>query len=125
MYVVFFLQPHYRNKKYNFRIRKIKTYDYVFPVVPYSYPIQRSLILNNNSVLFKYPSNINEMSQNLKTHYHDAGQFYWINVSHIINTNEMYSNNNFAIILNELEAQDIDTETDWSLAEMKYKLKNS
>ena len=31
----------------------------------------------------------------------------------------------FAIILNELEAQDIDTETDWSLAEMKYKLKNS
>ena len=106
-------------------LEKIKTYDYVFPVVPYSYPIQRSLILNNNSVLFKYPSNINEMSQNLKTHYHDAGQFYWINVSHIISTNEMYSNNNFAIILNELEAQDIDTETDWSLAEMKYKLKNS
>ena len=26
------------------------------------------------------------------------------------------SDNNFAIILNELEAQDIDTETDWSLA---------
>ena len=58
-------------------LEKIKTYDYVFPVVPYSYPIQRSLILNNNSVLFKYPSNINKMSQNLKTHYHDAGQFYY------------------------------------------------
>jgi len=106
-------------------LEKIKKYNYLFTIVPYSYPIQRSLILNNKAVFFKYPENINVMSQELETHYHDAGQFYWINVKNILKTNEMYSKNNYTIILNELEVQDIDTETDWVLAEMKYKLKNN
>ena len=106
-------------------LEKIKKYDYLFTIVPYSYPIQRSLFLNNEAVFFKYPENINKMSQELETHYHDAGQFYWINVKNILKTNEMYSKNNYTIILNELEVQDIDTETDWILAEMKYKLKNN
>jgi len=102
----------------------IQKYDYVFAVSPYSFPIQRSLVINNNSALFKYPEYINTRSQDLKTHYQDSGQFYWCNTQRLLETRQIYSKNNYVIILNDLEAQDIDNESDWKIAEMKYKLMN-
>ncbi len=37
----------------------------------------------------------------------------------------LWTNNTSVIILNELLVQDIDNETDWKVAEMKYKLINN
>lgn len=101
---------------------KIKSYDYVFAVSPFSFPIQRSLIIKNMSAVFKFPDYINTRSQDLECHYQDSGQLYWININNLFKTKEIYSVNNYAIILNELQVQDIDNETDWIIAEMKYKL---
>ena len=57
-------------------------YDSVFPVCAYSYPVLRSLILNDiGKVSMYWPENLNVRSQDLQLFYHDAGQFYWINVS--------------------------------------------
>ena len=47
-----------------------------------------------------------------------------MNVNNLFNTKQIYSENNYSIILNELEAQDIDNNSDWIIAEMKYKLLN-
>ena len=35
---------------------------------------------------------------------------------------KLFTNNSGAIIISELHAQDIDTETDWKLAEIKFNL---
>ena len=97
----------------------------VYPVCQFSYPIQRSLLISNNKINMLWPENINKRSQDLQTTYHDAGQFYWIDIEFFLKEKKILSNNTGAIILSELDVQDIDNETDWKLAELKYKLANA
>ncbi|WP_055447264.1 pseudaminic acid cytidylyltransferase [Lacinutrix mariniflava] len=97
-------------------------FDSVFPVLEYSFPIQRSLKMNSNKVEMVWEENLNTRSQDLEPRYHDSGQFYWIKVSSFFRENKIFTSNSGAIIISELEAQDIDTETDWALAELKYKM---
>lgn len=96
--------------------------DSVFPVMPFSYPIQRSLKLKNNKVQFNYPEYETSRSQDLEKAYHDAGQFYFIKTESLIKKRSLITKNTGGIVINELEAQDIDTETDWKIAELKYEL---
>ena len=96
-----------------------------FPVVKYSYPIQRALSIDENGKLVMVcPEHSRSRSQDLSAHYHDAGQFYWFKVSAIKQNMELLKMNAVPIIIPETQVQDIDTEEDWVLAEMKYKLKN-
>jgi pseudaminic acid cytidylyltransferase len=69
-----------------------------------------------------WPENLNKRSQDLPIAYHDAGQFYWISTSILLQKQTILTNNTGVIILNELEVQDIDNETDWKLAELKFEL---
>ena len=61
-------------------------------------------------------------SQDFEKRFHDSGQFYWSKVSSLENDKKLFTKKSGAIVISELEAQDIDTETDWKLAEIKYKL---
>lgn len=92
----------------------------VFPVVAFSYPIWRSLAIRDNKIQMVWPDNLNKRSQDLDQAFHDAGQWYWYNPALI--SNSMFTNNSMSIILDEEKVQDIDTESDWLLAELKYKL---
>lgn len=97
--------------------------DAVFPVVPFGYPIQRSLKLDNSNKLhFFFPEFETSRSQDLEKAYHDAGQFYFISTKNFIKTNSIIAENTGGIKLSEIEAQDVDTETDWKLAELKYEI---
>ena len=58
----------------------------------------------------------------MKPVYHDAGQFYFSKVKSLEESKSFLGNNTGGIICSELEVQDLDTETDWKLAEMKYRL---
>ncbi|MBN8826998.1 MAG: pseudaminic acid cytidylyltransferase [Spirosoma sp.] len=103
-----------------------KGYKSVLPVCNFSYPIQRALEINNDSkIMFVNPENSNTRSQDLQARYHDAGQFYWMNTQLFLEEKKLITENTGAIILNELQVQDIDNETDWKLAELKYKLSNN
>ena len=53
--------------------------------------------------------------------YHDAGQFYWFNIKEILQAESLFTKNSGAILINELQVQDIDTLQDWQIAELKYK----
>ena len=100
-------------------------YDSAFPIVQYSYPIQRGLKINdNNRVNMIWPQYIKSRSQELEPTYHDAGQFYFRSVKKLEETNAMKGDNTYGIITSELEVQDLDTMTDWELAELKYKRLN-
>lgn len=102
-----------------------KKYDTVFPVCPFSYPIQRALkISSENKIEMIHPENELKRSQDLEGTYHDAGQFYWVNTEKFLASGKLFSSNSGSIVLNEMQVQDIDTETDWRLAELKYALLN-
>jgi N-acylneuraminate cytidylyltransferase len=99
-------------------------YNSVFPVVKYSYPIQRALQIENNKIGMIWPENYSKRSQDLLESYHDSGQFYWLNIDAFLKEKRMFMDNSGAIIIPESEVQDIDTEEDWKIAEMKYKIIN-
>ncbi|WP_452598282.1 pseudaminic acid cytidylyltransferase [Pontimicrobium sp. MEBiC01747] len=96
--------------------------DSVFPVLEYSFPIQRSLKIDKDKVKMVWEEHLNSRSQDLEARYHDSGQFYWLNTTSFLKEKKLFTSNSGAIIISELEAQDIDTSTDWALAEIKYKL---
>jgi N-acylneuraminate cytidylyltransferase len=97
-------------------------FDCVFPVLPFSFPIQRSLKFKDKKVEMVWNEFLNTRSQDIEPRYHDAGQFYWLNIKTFLKKKKFFTSNSGGIIISELYAQDIDTETDWKLAEMKYKL---
>ena len=54
--------------------------------------------------------------------YHDAGQFYMYQVEAFIQLKGQMTESIVPVIVDEMEVQDIDNETDWKLAELKYQL---
>ena len=95
----------------------------VYTVLPYSYPIQRSLSEDENGFLrMNWKENQTKRSQDLMQNFHDAGQFYFYNSNAFLEKKGVFNMDSKYVLLSELEAQDIDTEIDWKLAELKYKL---
>lgn len=91
----------------------------VYPVVEFSYPIWRCLdVAEDGSMKRHWPEYENSRSQDLPKEYHDTGTFYWYKLQQGALTPGKIG----AIIVSEERVQDIDTETDWKLAEMKYNL---
>lgn len=98
-------------------------FDTVFPVIRYGFPIQRSLKINQSGKInFLYPEYALTRSQDLPPSFHDAGQFYWINVKACMNQKMVVTSNTGCLEVSELEAHDIDNEIDWKIAELKYQI---
>lgn len=95
--------------------------DSVIPIVRFSFPPQRGFIMQDDKITFKWKENALVRSQDLEPMYHDAGQFYCLNVNKFMESHEMISDNTKPVILDDLEVQDIDNESDWRMAEFKYK----
>lgn len=92
------------------------------PVVAFSYPPQRGYIIDDGLMNMKCKENYSKRSQDLEKMYHDTGQFYVFKTEEYIKKSGIIYEDIVPIIMDELEVQDIDNETDWKLAEMKYKL---
>ncbi len=91
----------------------------VFPAVAFSYPIWRGVErMEHDEVKMCWPEYAMSRSQDLKKVYHDAGQWFWFKVTE----RKLKPFESSAMIeLDEIEVQDIDNETDWAIAELKYK----
>jgi N-acylneuraminate cytidylyltransferase len=107
-----------------FKVLVERKFESVIPVMKFSFPIQRSLIVKDGRINYKFPEYCNARSQDLEIVYHDVGQFYWMKSS-VIEQNNIITQNTGYIEVEELEGQDIDTFTDWKLAELKYELLQS
>lgn len=94
----------------------------VFTIQEYSYPIQRSVSFQKDGLRLNWPENIKTRSQDLDKNYHDCGQFYFFDTQAYLKKVGVFNMKSDAIVISELEAQDIDSKTDWKLAEMKFKL---
>ncbi|EKD91619.1 MAG: hypothetical protein ACD_29C00465G0003 [uncultured bacterium] len=92
----------------------------VFPVVKYSFPVQRALHFKNERIHFLDSAHALTRSQDLTPSYHDAGQFYWMRTVSFLKNKQLLQGEMEAIILPETHVQDIDMLSDWQLAEYKY-----
>ena len=91
----------------------------IVPIVQFSYPILRSFKMDERgSIEYNWPEYAKSRSQDLPAAYHDAGTFYWHKVS-------LWKSGHISrggVVVNEETVQDIDTEQDWRMAELKYKI---
>ena len=94
--------------------------DSITPVVKFSFPPQRAFVIKDGILQYQFPENAAKRSQDLESIYHDCGQFYVLRPDNILNHKK--SIKILPIIIRESEVQDIDTEEDWILAELKYKM---
>lgn len=94
--------------------------DALIPVVPFSYPPLRGLVVDGNNLRMKWPENEFVRSQDLEAMYHDCGQFYFVRTDAVLREKTLFCQKTIPMYLTEMEAQDIDNEVDWDLAEQKY-----
>lgn len=114
-----------RNLKQAMELLVEKQADSVMPVVKFSFPPQRSVVVGENGNLVpKWEEYMNCRSQDLEPFYHDCGQFYCLNVARFLEEKKMIMSNTRPLFMDEMQVQDIDTEEDWRIAEMKYRILN-
>lgn len=94
--------------------------DAVTPVVPFSYPPQRAYVLRDGGLVYQFPEYERSRSQDLETIYHDCGQFYFYRTD-VYCGRRAGTGKTLPLIMPEEETQDIDNDSDWKLAELKYK----
>lgn len=96
----------------------------VMPVTKYSFPPQRAMIIEDNSLAYWMPEKKDQRSQDLEAIYHDAGQFYCCKTEAFYSTRRLAAPPTAPIILSNERVQDIDTYDDWTIAELKFQLIN-
>lgn len=96
--------------------------DMLMPVVRYSFPVQRALKIGADGLLeYREQSEADRRSQDLEPMFHDAGVFYWTKVRSYL-VGEVWHRAFYEFP--EIRVQDIDSEEDWRLAEVKYRVLN-
>ncbi len=94
--------------------------DALMPVVAYSFPPQRAMVIRDGCLEYQYPEHRLTRSQDLEPIYHDCGQFYVYRVAPFLDA-AVGSGKIVPLPTPEEETQDIDNLSDWVLAEMKYR----
>lgn len=99
-----------------------KDVDSVVPIVRYSFPPQRAFIIRDGLTVMKYPEHAGSRSQDLEPYFHDCGQFYCMQTDRFKQKKQIFTDRMLSIEMPETQVQDIDNETDWELAELKYRM---
>ena len=95
--------------------------DFVYPVTEYVSPVQRAMRqLPGGKMQFLRPEYELTRTQDLEKTYHDAGQFYWGNVTAWLGHRKMHTDG-LGMPIPNWRVVDIDSENDWIRAECVYK----
>lgn len=109
-----------------FKIFTSKDCDTLVPIVRFSFPIQRAFKLDeNNNLQYREPENILKRSQDLEPMFHDVGMFYFSKTADLLKSKKLVGNKAAYIEMDESQIQDIDNDSDWKMAELKYKILNN
>ena len=73
-------------------------------------------------IRYQYPEHERTRSQDLEPIYHDCGQFYICKTKIFMEKHTLILPRTRPFILSEEEVQDIDTMSDWEIAEAKFKV---
>ena len=114
-----FLQADYLKQGIN-KLVASPNQSFAFSVTSFAFPIQRAIRLDGEGVAAMYPEFVKARSQDLEEGYHDAGQFYWGRTDDYLSKKGMFSAHSIPIVLPRHLVQDIDTQEDWTRAELMY-----
>lgn len=92
------------------------------PVVRFSFPPQRAYVIRDGALVYRWEAYRSSRSQDLEPFYHDAGQFYCYDVAAYLAENGNIQDDVLPLVLPEEQVQDIDTLSDWKMAELKYQV---
>ena len=93
-------------------------WDYVFPAIEFSAPIERGFKKGKSGVVeFSYPEFANTRTQDIEKTFHDAGQFYFGKTEAWLERRPVLNGNSTFIELAKNETLDIDDLEDWELVE--------
>ena len=122
-----FVQPRFLQEGYD-RLVQLSVSSAV-SVVRHGFPVLRSHMIDPNGFL-RYYFTEHELtrgkdiesirSNDLPELYHDAGQFYWERVDTFLARPKLFHPDTLPVILPRYLVQDIDTNEDWLMAELKY-----
>lgn len=106
-------------------LNSLEHFSFSLAVVEYDAPVWRGFVRSVAGGLdMLYPEHINSRSQDLQTVWHDAGQFYWGCAKDWIDESiALFGLHSYGVAVSTMNAQDIDNESDWLIAELKYKLR--
>lgn len=94
--------------------------DVVLPVARFSFPILRSFKMEGERLFYNWPEFAPKRSQDLPPAFQDAGQFYFFRPQVLLSTGKLITDSAVGMEVSELEVQDIDSISDWQLAELKF-----
>lgn len=115
-----FVRPEYLRK--GLELLKSTGATSAFSVTSFPFPIFRGLKINQSGALEMFwPEHRMTRSQDLPEAYHDAGQFYWMNVARYMQAPALYAPDAVPVILPRYLVQDIDTPEDWERAEIMFR----
>lgn len=104
------------------KLMEEKKADALLPVVRYSFPPQRGMVVRNGLAGYWHPEFAGARSQDLEPIYHDCGQFYFCKTDVFLRGRTMIPENTIPMEMPEEEVQDIDNLSDWEMAELKYRM---
>lgn len=114
--------PFITEQKLQKAMQMLENADSVMPVVAFSYPPQRCVVMNEQGELrMKWPEYARTRSQDLEPYYHDCGQFYCCRTKPFLEYGTTDLPHMVPMFISELEVQDIDNPDDWEIAELKYR----
>lgn len=93
----------------------------VIAVTTFAYPIFRALTnASGDRLKLIWPEYLHTRSQDLRESFHDAGQFYWLNIEKYKNSGRIICEDAVGVHIPRHLVQDIDTEEDWLVAERLF-----
>ena len=94
--------------------------NYVLPIIEFPSSVQRAFsLLKGGELKPFFPEHELERSQDLKSAFYDAGQFYWADKDTWKNVEHIHANG-AGLVVSACSAIDIDTPDDWHFAELLY-----
>jgi pseudaminic acid cytidylyltransferase len=96
--------------------------DYAFSATTFPFPVQRALTRDRDGrIAPMFPEWIASRSQDLPEAFHDAGQFYWGTADAFAAGRPIFGPASVALTIPRFRTQDIDTEEDWTRAELLFR----
>jgi len=93
----------------------------VVAVTTFAFPIFRAFTIADDGRLeMLWPEHELTRSNDLPEAFHDAGQFYWLEVESFLREPRLYRPDSLPVVLPRFLVQDIDTPEDWETAERMY-----
>lgn len=103
-------------------LEKLTRDSYCFSACAFNSNPLRGFFIKNNRLLLLDDRFEFSRTQDMDVMYYDAGQFYFGYASSFANKKSIFSEDSTLVVLPEINVLDINTNDDWEIAEIKYKI---